>query len=390
MEWVLAPAKSFSCVQGSVDEEFFSQCAREYALSLASMVVENYGASCAPAPTLLSEMLEHPLASGHMPLWCPELGHCLLALRSQKLSPGQRGLTQLAINLLSAGVPGTWELEFAEPLRLRWDRFLLPKAIHLKIDSDGKEARVDIRGPESHHALRFYAAGNGQRQWEGADAEAIPHLELGDNRALLLSAVHFKELDFPAPVLPGVEVVTEEHKRHLSTPLDLFREHFPSWSSWFDRVIRSITISQSPPEGIHSGTVEGYYGSIWISDSGDVLKVAESLIHEASHQYYFLLSRLEPLTNDDGRRFYSPFVHRERPPDKLLLAYHAFTNVEIFYLECLRLGIKPAQCELVLAQLERELSHVQRLLSDEIDMTPVGRCIFDTLHAYRSTHGILN
>ncbi|MET0646162.1 MAG: HEXXH motif-containing putative peptide modification protein [Pyrinomonadaceae bacterium] len=390
MEWALSPAKSFSCVRGSVDEQFFSQCAREYALSLASMVMENYGPACAPEPALLSTMLEHPLASGHVPLWCPELGHCLLALRSHKLPAAQRGLTQLVVNLLCAGVPGTWEVESAEPLRFRWDRFLLPKALHLRIDSDGKEARVDIRGPESRQAVRFYAAGNGRRGWEGADAEALPYLELGHNRALLLSAVHHKGLDLPDPVFPGVDAVTEAHKRLLSDPLDLVREHFPSWSSWFDRVIRTITITQSPPEGTHSGTVDGYYGYIWIGDSGDALKVAESLIHEASHQYYFLLSRLVPLTNDDGRRFYSPFVKRERPPDKLLLAYHAFANVEIFYAECLRLGIEPAQCERALAQLGGELGHVQRVLSDEIDMTPAGRSLFDALHACRSSHGALN
>ena len=387
MEWMLTPAKSFSSVLENVDEQFFAKCASEYALSLVSLVVEQYGTEAATDPDQLSSMLNHPLGSSHLPLWCPELGHCLAALKKTKLSNAQRGLTQIVLNLLSAGIPGTWTIDLAEPMSLRWDRFLLPKALRLEVHNDGKEAHIRTHNADSGQLLEFHAISNGKVEWHSPDAEAIPYLELVDNRALLLSGLQSEEMEFPETVLPGVPAITDTHKRHLSAAIDLFREQFPTWTPWFDRVLRTITVSESSPEGIHSGTREGFYGSIWISDCDDLLKVAESLIHEASHQYYFLLSRLVDLTNDDGRRFYSPFVDTQRPPDKLLLAYHAFTNVEMFYRECLRIDLKAAQCERVLEQLKRELGHTQQVLSKEIDLTPVGRCIFDTLHAYRSSYG---
>lgn len=391
MESLETSAKSFSSVFENVDEQFFSECAREYALSLVSVVLEQFGTEAIPDPDQFSSMLQHPRAAGHQPLWCPELGQCLRALKSGKAAKAQRALTQIVLNLFTAGVPGAWTFDFTEEMRFRWDRFLFPKAIRLKVDSDGNQANINVSDGESNQAVEFHATSNGRIEWQSSDAETLPYVELGHNRALLLSGIHAEEMLLPETVLPGVLSITETHKKHLSDPIDLFREQFPEWGSWFDRVLRTITISESPPEGVHSGTSEGYYGSIWISDCDDILKVAESLIHEASHQYYFLLSRLVDLTRDDGRLFYSPFVGIDRPPDKLLLAYHAFTNVEMFYRECLKREIKAEQCERVLEQLRRELGHVQNVLTNESElMTSVGKCIFETLYAYRSSYASVN
>jgi len=391
MEPFLGSAQSFASMEGNVDEGFFFQCAREYALTLVSMVVEKYGTGCADDVSLFSSVMELPPSTAHMPFWCPELGQCLATLTSGKVAVARRALTQLAVNALEAGVPGRWESDFAEPVRLRWGHLLLPEALRLEAESDGAEGRVRIRGLGGEaRDLRFLVRGGGESEAREAGAEPLPYLELGRRKVLLLSGPHCEQFGLPGPVLPGVEAVTEEHLRTFSAPLALFEEHFPGWVPWIERVLRAITLSEPAPAGIHSGTVEGYYGSIWISASDDSLKIAESLLHEASHQYFFLLNRLGALTNDDGRRFYSPFVQRERPPDKLLLAYHAFTNVEMFYTECLRRGIKAAQCRLVLAQLKQELGCVQRSLSTEIDLTPVGRCIFDSLLTYRSAYGATN
>jgi HEXXH motif-containing protein len=390
MEQFLTSAKSFASMRENFDEQFFSQCAREYALSLVSMLIEKYGSACASDTALFSSMFESPTDADQMPFWCPELGHCLAALTGDKLPIAQRGLAQIALNLLSSGTPGTWVSDFAEPIHLRWGHVILPEALRLEVESDGAEARVKITGLDAAHNLRFSALKNGELEWQGSGAEATQYLKFGRNRVLLLSGQQCKDLALPDPVLPGVTAVTEAQIKTFTAAVALFHEHFPSWVSWLDRVLRVITLAQRPPEGIHSGTVEGYYGSIWISDSDDLLKIAESFLHEGSHQYFFLLNRLDALTNDDGRRFYSPFVQRERPPDKLLLAYHAFTNVEMFYQGCLRLGIKPSQCELVLAQVKKELGCVEEALSKEIDLTPVGRSFFDSLLTHRSSHGILN
>ena len=391
MERMLLSAKSFSSMNEVVDEQFFSQCAHEYSLSLISMLVDRFGSACAPDIGYLSAILEHPIASEFDPYWCPQLGLCLVALKSNKLPAAQRGLSQIAINLLSSGIPGKWGSYFVEPSRFHFDNYMLPTALYLEIDSDGTRVRINVQGPDSRQDLCFNAIRNGHIQWQPTEekpgVEAIPYMKIGHNRALLLSGPHCKDLGLPDPVLTGVPEVNESQKRHFSDSLALMYKHFPSWNSWFDRVVRVLSVGQKAPEGIHSGTTEGYFGLISISDSEDMLKIAESFIHEASHQYFFLLSRLVALTGDDGKLFYSPFTKSNRPADRLLLAYHAFTNVEIFYLECVKAGIDGGRCGPVLAQLKKELGYVQRVLSSEIDMTPVGQCIYDSLLAYRHSYG---
>lgn len=390
MERFLASAKSFASMQEEFDEQFFSRCAREYALSLVPMLLDKYGPACASNAAFFSSIMTVPDDADRMPFWCPELGHCWDALAYDRLPAAQRGLAQVALNLLAAGVPGRWAGDFARPSRLRWGRVLLPEALRLEVDSDGGEARVKIAGPDSTRNLRFCGLGGGEPEREWPGAEAMPYLEFGRNRALLLSGLHRKELDLPEPKVPAVPMVTEGHRRNFAEALALFRKHFPSWVPWLDRVVRVITIVERPAEGIASGAVEGYYGSIWISDSDNLLHIIESLLHECSHQYFFLLSRLDALANDDGRLFYSPFVKRGRPAYRILLGYHAFTNVEMFYRECLRLGIQPAQSELALAYVRRDLSFAEQTLSDEVDLTPTGRALFDSLLLHRSRHGILN
>lgn len=372
----------------SVDEQFFAQCAHEYSLSLISALVDHYGSDCAPDAALLSSILEHPIAAEYSPFWGPELGQCLNALKTNKLRGAQRGLTQIVLNLLAAGIPGKWEIDLVEPIHFRWDSFFLPQAQRLEIDSDGLQARINVSGLDSNHTLYFNAVRNSRLDWHSDNAEKIAYLEMGENRALLLSGRHCAGLGLPDPVLPGVETVTERHKQHMKDAFIFIDNYFPTWKSWHDRVVRAISIGQKAPEGIHSGTVEGYFGLLSISDSEDVLKVTESIIHEASHQYFFLLSRLVALTNDDEKLFYSPFTNSHRPSDRILLAYHAFTNVEMFYKECVKLGIDGNRCGPVLAQLRRELGEVQRTLSTEVELTQVGQCMFDSLLAYRHSYGI--
>lgn len=291
MESLLASAKSFASMHESVDEQFFFQCAREYALSLVSMLIEKYGSDRVGEATLFSAIAESPRVADQMPFWRPELGHCFDALISDKLPVARRGLAQIALNHLSVELPGQWFSDFAEPVHLRWGHVLLPEAVRLEVDCDGTEARVKIRGLDSSHTLHFYGLGNDEFEWRGTGAEVMPSVKFGRRRVLLLSAQHCKDLALPPPpVLPGVPTVTDTHRRNYETLLALFDEHFPSCVSWLERVIRVVTISQKAPIGMHSGTVEDYYGSIWISDTDNLLKIAESLLHEASHNYYYLLT----------------------------------------------------------------------------------------------------
>ncbi len=75
-----------------------------------------------------------------------------------------------------------------------------------------------------------------------------------------------------------------------------------------------------------------FRGSSIISINRHPVDIAEMLVHEASHQHFFLLQDIcrlvEPGTPET---LYSPITDMQRPIEKVLLGYHAAANILNFY-----------------------------------------------------------
>jgi HEXXH motif-containing protein len=130
---------------------------------------------------------------------------------------------------------------------------------------------------------------------------------------------------------------------------------------------------------VHSGSFDGYFGVIYATPTAEIIRLAEMLIHESSHQHFHLLTRLAPLAEEDERLFYSPFARAQRHADRILLAYHAFANVELFYRACLERGIQTARALDGIARFQADLDAVERVLADEAALTPIGRELLEAL-----------
>src|SRR5437660_1381825 len=87
----------------------------------------------------------------------------------------------------------------------------------------------------------------------------------------------------------------------------------PLLSTWVQNVVRHIALLETSVSGIvHSSSYQYRDGLIHASSRSSLMSLAETLVHEASHQYFYLLSRLEPV--DDGtdkNLYYSPFAGTE-------------------------------------------------------------------------------
>src|SRR4030095_1007542 len=82
-------------------------------------------------------------------------------------------------------------------------------------------------------------------------------------------------------------------------------------------------------------------GTIGASLPASALSIGETLVHEASHQMANIRKRLGPLDDgSDDRGYFSPVKQTERPVDAILIAYHAFANVVLFYRACLASGVE--------------------------------------------------
>ena len=65
--------------------------------------------------------------------------------------------------------------------------------------------------------------------------------------------------------------------------------------------------------------------------------LCELLVHEATHQYFHILTKLGPVDDgSDTALYYSPARQQERPLDFILLAYHAVGNMLLFHRQGLR------------------------------------------------------
>lgn len=110
----------------------------------------------------------------------------------------------------------------------------------------------------------------------------------------------------------------------------------------------------------------------------DPIAVAEMLVHECAHHYFHLSSRLEPV--DDGTDhslYFSPVKNTGRPIDKILLAYHAFANVLIFYRTCLASDIQDhGYCRRNATELVPQLKQLESALRETTALTETGNSLW--------------
>jgi HEXXH motif-containing protein len=66
-----------------------------------------------------------------------------------------------------------------------------------------------------------------------------------------------------------------------------------------------------------------------MSHTEDLITFLEGVVHECSHQYFYMARMLTALRRDpdDNALYYSSIVSRHRTIDRILLAYHATANI---------------------------------------------------------------
>ena len=385
MEPLLRSLGGFATLLDTLDEELFASLVQGIGHSILEVVAQQPAAGGRSAEAIV-RMAEQS-RQDDLPLWCPELGLCLSALKAAlkngDIADGQVGLAQVALNLASAGVPGSVTITFAQPCRLRWRHLILAPARRMAMRADGTQVHLEIESDQHTRAVTWsIEAPNPDLPVE----HRLVRVQSGSFDAMLLSGPNCRELRLPQPVPMGVEAIAPAQRDQFHVGLDLFANAPASWRQWFTRVIRAVSLGQMPSAGFCSGSFDGYYGLISMSDVTDPLKIAETLVHESAHQYFFVINRVAPVARESDAEYYSPFVRRKRPIGRILMGYHAFVNVEIFYQHCLAEERSPAQCRSVLAQIGRELSMVEPVLAENADLTSVGRALFERLVAVRPVH----
>jgi HEXXH motif-containing protein len=123
-------------------------------------------------------------------------------------------------------------------------------------------------------------------------------------------------------------------------------------------------------------------GVVLFANDHSCFALAEVLVHEASHQYFFVLNRRG--TIDDGsdtNLYYSPFREMDRPIFFILMAYHAFANVLLFYREALAHDLSPEHLSRDREEeLASKLAVLEPVLRGTTALTPLGRALWEPLY----------
>jgi len=377
--------RGFSCPLEFFDESFMHSLAGGFASGVIELFIDAFGASLSECGTNIVAMLEKVTAKelGFEALWSPAVGRCLKAIKTRDPALARRGAAELLLRLSVNGVAGDWEIRLTKAYRFLCGNLLLPHSDYLAVNYSSR--KIDLyagRETQKRHFTLDRRRKNAETSVRCDALESIPCLASLNSCIALLSEQSISaddHNDYSFPILP---VVGQGEFDPFAHTLEFLKTHSPIYYEWVSRIIRQVVIVDTGSDKrISSGSPEGALGSIFISNSKDILSVAEMLIHEAAHNYFYLVTRLGPPDNSTSDQlYYSPFTRTMRPLTRIMLAYHAFANVYIFYRGCLNTTTQNHEVCLrrMKATLE-DLRSVEGYIKENKHCTSIGVALMEPL-----------
>jgi HEXXH motif-containing protein len=373
-------ARGFSCPQEGLDLDAAAAIATTYASAYCGTFLDVFGEALEAVSSGLLPVLERwPERENEFEdVWDVSLGYTRRTVLDDDRRSARQQASALALRLHMLGEPGEWEARLDEPVRLRMNRWLLPKTRSLAVSADGRriEVRLGANG-SGPHVVEFERRGS---SWAAEGAEALPSIRAYGCAITLL----------PEPALDGLSFGGELSLSRLSpaqiltkvrSSLRVLRDHAPVYLPWTQNVLRAVIPLHAQLSEIRSGSDLDKPGVVQASFPIRTLALAETWVHECSHQYFQILTRVEPVDDgSDPTLYYSPVRQTGRPLDKILLAYHAFANVLLFYRACRESGLEGnPYLELNELRLVPQLRQLEGPLHETRALTGIGRALWEPL-----------
>ena len=350
--------RGFSCPQEGLDEAFLGLVTATYARETMRVFLDRYAAALTDGGSGLVDLLNAWLRSetAFDAFWDPAIGQALSGIQTGDAAAALSPAAILGLRANALGCPGAWSLALPKPMRLQWDRWLLPTADRIAVACDDQAARIRTGLRDAERETLFTRTAEG---WHCANAEALSQFGTHDRRINVLSA--------DALTSGGADTLDDSLPVAEHAPPELLR------------VLRSVIPLQQVGD-VRSGSVGDRFGIIYLSLGLNAVTMAESLVHEASHQYLNVLCRLGPV--DDGtdtRLYYSPAMRTDRPLGRILVAYHAFANMLLFYRLCGAHRMPDDGYRAREAELVSQVEQLERPLRTNDALTDIGRGLRDPL-----------
>ena len=369
-----------SCPQEGTEERLLGALAVEYARGYTSLFLERFESTLAREAPGLEAVLRGWLA--RQPLYGPKSfesaeGLGFAGIREAVLTGDEedavREATQLGLWLGLSGVVGDWRVETGTPIRLHLGRWYLPSATDICVSMRMGRISLTTTGPTGSDKLEFRRSRNG---WVGSGVESWPVCKPRGCRFIIAPPDALDGEPTTASNLPTSRVA-----RQSADAISLIAKGARVYLGWVRRVIRYIVPVHAGRTLIKSGSSESRPGMIQVSFPARREALAEMLVHEASHQYFRLATHFQDVDDGtDDQLYYSPVKGTGRPIRFILMAYHAFANVLLYYRACRAVGAGfQDYFDENEESLVPELRQLESALRETRALTPAGHALWRPL-----------
>jgi hypothetical protein len=374
-----AKFRGFSCPQEGLDEDFLALVATKHARQIVQLFLERFHRDLTKQSRGVVELLERWLGSATKldAVWHPTFEGAWTAIRLDSASRALEAAAGLSLHLGASGLYGEWSVTFHAPAQLRWSHWPLPIADRVCVACHEQTANIITVLGDAQSELSLTRTAEG---WQGSSFEVVK--QFGVNHKIALLSRRMLAKGFFDDLIPSAVSRVDARVVAISQDaLGLLGKHAPVYVPWVERILRCIILLEDDDARMNSGSENGQSGVVYMSVSSSPMPFAELLVHEATHQYKHLLCRLG--TIDDGtdkNLYYSPVVRRQRPLDRIVVAYHAFANILLLYRHCQASGVEDnGYCEQNEDLLVRSVRELEAPLCNNPALTPIGRALCEPL-----------
>jgi hypothetical protein len=314
-------------------------------------------------------------------VWRPSFGLANRALHEQSVHVTDP--VTIAVELaLAFGSEGgqdcEWSFTLPKPRRFALGQYVIPINSVARVRLDN--ALLSFEQPDLPNLAFRKTPGGFSLEGQAIDIARLPQLYTRDRCVVFANEASLDgrdedELPFPISVR-GAALVSA-----WSEAYSLIAEASPDYVNWVTKAIGSIIPVQAPNGSMVSGSQGHRPSEVYMTDELEPIKLAEMLVHEASHQHFQIATFLGPVQDgSDDQLYYSPVVERPRPIDKILLAYHAFANVILFLRICQSRGLGDQNfLKSNLRRLSEEVATLQEPLEQSTGLTEIGNSLWRPL-----------
>jgi hypothetical protein len=373
--------RQFSCPQEPHDDRLTSTIVTEHARANVSTALARFESEIETRSTGLYALIKSWCAGDidFSTAWTPAVAEAETLLRRGGTDPVLVA-ARIGLSLAAGSRPCKWSAVFTAPARLAWDRFALPETTDIAVACSGSEATVRVH--ESSREFRFTRLA---QEWRTDALAGFPR-PLAELPIILVPSGRppFDARDFTCfPDCNETDEV-EDCASSFASGFRFLMDQQSTYTRWVARVVVGLVVYRSRRPGwSSSGSYRDVPGFVQASYPSSSVQTAELLVHEASHQYWAIIKRLGDVDGGtDSRLYFSPPVGTNRPLSSIVIAYHAFANVMLFYRKCLERGIEAdGQCMANERRLRGELEVLDCPLRNNVSLTPLGRTLYEPLRS---------